>query len=87
MKKKKLTFDFLFYYFVVISFLLPKGYAEYNSTYHTITNLMTWGATFAIWLYYFISVSKKSKLIANNLSFFIFYIYFHYNNCFKRFFN
>lgn len=75
MKKKKLTFDFLFYYFVVISFLLPKGYAEYSSTYHTITNLMTWGATFAIWLYYFISVSKKSKLIANNLSIFLYFIY------------
>lgn len=45
-------------YFVIISFLFPRGYAEFNSTYKTIFTCAIWISTIIIWAQFIISYRK-----------------------------
>lgn len=46
-------------YFVIISFLLPRGYSEYNSIYRMIHVALIWGSTFIIWIQFFTVYFRK----------------------------
>lgn len=39
----------IFNYFIIIAFLFPRGYAEFNLVYKNIFTYFTWGATILIW--------------------------------------
>ncbi len=75
MKKLKSTLLNLFYYIIIITFFLPKGIAEFNSSYSSILTLLIWISTFIIFLYYFLYYHKKEKIIQNNKNIFYYFIY------------
>lgn len=75
MEKKKITFNYFFYYFIVIAFLFPRGYGEYNSLYHLINTILVWTATICIWIKYFVIIKKNTFLIKDNKSIFYYFIY------------
>ena len=66
MEKVKISFLNVLYYFIIISFLFPRGYAEFNSTYKTIYTYAIWSSILIIWieffLYYFKMVIKKDTI-------------------------
>ncbi len=47
-------------YFVIISFLFPRGYAEFNSIYKNIFTLCTWASVAIIWTQFFLFYFKKN---------------------------
>lgn len=56
-------------FFVLFSFLFPRGYLEYNQTYKTIYTYLVWAATFLIWFQFIVldfkfKISKKSLILS-----------------------
>ena len=60
MKKIKFSFSNILNYFIIISFLLPRGYAEFNSVYKSIFTYCVWISTAIIWIQFFLLYFKKT---------------------------
>jgi len=63
----------LFNYFIIISFLFPRGYAEFNSTYKNVFTCCIWFSTLIIWVQFFLVYFKefRKKSILFIMSYFI----------------
>lgn len=59
MKKGKFSFLIILYYFVIISFLFPRGYAEFNLVYKNIYTCCVWISIIIIWIQFFLFYFKK----------------------------
>lgn len=58
--KSQNSLNKLISYFVIIAFLFPRGYAEYNLTYKNIFTAFVWLATAVIWVQFFFMFFKPS---------------------------
>lgn len=58
MGKVKISFLNVIYYFIIISFLFPRGYAEFDSTYKTIYTYAIWSSILIIWVQFFLCYFK-----------------------------
>ena len=64
-KIKKEIFLKIFYYFILIAFLFPRGYSEYNITYKRLLSTLVWISVILIWINILISIYKKKKITIN----------------------
>ena len=64
-KIKKEIFLKIFYYFILITFLFPRGYSEYNVTYKRLSSGLVWISVILIWIDILISIYKKKKITIN----------------------
>ncbi len=67
--KLKLNFSLtkLINYFIIISFLLPRGYAEFNLIYNHIFNYCIWISTIIIWIQFSLFYLKKMTIKRDSL--------------------
>ncbi len=55
----------IFYYFILIAFLFPRGYTEYNITYKRLASYLVWISVILIWINILISIYRKKKITIN----------------------
>ena len=62
----KISLLTLYYLFVEIAFLFPRGYGEYSEIYHLIMTLLVWSAVMLITITEIPKIIKHSKRVSSN---------------------
>ena len=71
----KISLITIYYLFVEVAFLFPRGYAEYNTVYHQLMSLLVWGAVILILLVEVPPIIKYSKKISIENSLIVTYFF------------
>ena len=71
----KISLITIYYLFVEVAFLFPRGYAEYNTVYHQLMSFLVWGAVILILLVEVPPIIKYSKKISIENSLIVTYFF------------